>query len=230
MQFKIKQHFAIMGVLLLFTATACSNNNEETPAVDPPTTTVDIEAGTSPDDEANNANDSNETLIFDPCDVQTSNQDKNSSSSDSSPNSDPMSEQELLIIDELTRNAEDFEYEIGDFGGSLSFATISNPLTFNPAVYKDASSGRVLGYLFEGLTRVSWLDDRVEPELAQWWETSEDGTVWTFHLRQDVKWHDGEKFTAADVDFTFNRIIYNEDIDASDRAQFTLRYWDAETW
>lgn len=36
--------------------------------------------------------------------------------------------------------------------------------------------------------------------------SSEDSKVWTFHLRDDVKWHDGVKFTADDVLFTFNRV------------------------
>jgi peptide/nickel transport system substrate-binding protein len=42
----------------------------------------------------------------------------------------------------------------------------------------------------------------VEGDLAESWEASDDGTVWTFHLRQDVKWQDGEPFTADDVLFT----------------------------
>lgn len=48
---------------------------------------------------------------------------------------------------------------------------------------------------------------RIQPGLAKSWEvSSEDSKVWTFHLRDDVKWHDGVKFTADDVLFTFNRV------------------------
>ena len=47
------------------------------------------------------------------------------------------------------------------------------------------------------------------PELATSWETSPDGKVWTFHLREGVKWQDGEPFTAADVVFTYRYIIDN---------------------
>ena len=53
--------------------------------------------------------------------------------------------------------------------------------------------------------------------------------MWTFYLREDVTWHDGESFTAHDVDFTFNDIIYNDDIDASARATFNFRSLDEET-
>ena len=130
------------------------------------------------------------------------------------------------ITDQLKSNAEQFEYAIGESGGTLTLATISEPLTLNLALANDAGSSGVLGYLFEGLTRTSWLTDEVEPELAERWERSEDGLTWTFHLRRDVTWHDGEPFTAHDVDFTFNRIIYNGDIDASSRSSFNFRFLD----
>ena len=132
-------------------------------------------------------------------------------------------------LEQLNKNAEEFEYTVGNPGGNLTIATISEPLTFNLAISKDASSSGVLGYLFEGLTETSWLTDQVEPRLAESWEGSDDGLTWTFRLRKDVKWHDGESFTAHDVEFTFNRIIYNLDIDASSRPTFHFRYLDEET-
>ncbi len=130
------------------------------------------------------------------------------------------------IVAQLKQNAEEFQYSIGERGGALTFATISEPLTFNLAISNDASSSGVLGYLFDGLTETSWLTDQVEPSLAESWERSEDGLTWTFHLRRDVRWHDGQPFTAHDVDFTFNRIIYNDDIPASSRAAFQFRSLD----
>ena len=133
------------------------------------------------------------------------------------------------IVDQLRNNAEAFEYAIGDRGGDLTFATISEPLTFNLAIANDASSSGVLGYLFEGLTETSWLTDEVEPALAESWGRSADGLTWTFRLRTDIKWHDGQPFTAHDVDFTFNRIIYNHDIPASSRPSFHFRVFDEET-
>ncbi len=135
----------------------------------------------------------------------------------------------LSTVEQLRQNARDFEYAIGTQGGPLISFTISEPLTFNLAVSTDAASSNVLGYLFEGLTEISWLTDQVEPALAESWERSDDGLTWTFHLRQDVTWHDGQPFTAQDVDFTFNRIIYNTDIAASARATFHFRYLDEES-
>lgn len=42
------------------------------------------------------------------------------------------------------------------------------------------------------------------PDLAEKWEFSEDGKTLTFFLRKELKWHDGQPFTAKDVDFTFH--------------------------
>ena len=133
------------------------------------------------------------------------------------------------VVDQLRMNADQFEYSIGRHGGSLTFATVSEPLTFNLAISNDASSSGVLGRLFEGLTETSWLTDEVEPALAESWQPSNDGMTWTFNIRKDVRWHDGTPFTAHDVEFTFNRIIYNEDIPASSRASFHFRFLNEET-
>ena len=133
------------------------------------------------------------------------------------------------IVERLTQNAEEFQYTIGKHGGTRTFATVSEPLTLNLAISTDAGSSGVLGYLFDGLTETSWLTDQVEPSLAESWEHSEDGLTWTFNLRRDVTWHDGEPFTAHDVDFTFNRIIYNHDIPASSRPSFHFRYLSEAT-
>ena len=130
------------------------------------------------------------------------------------------------IVERLQKNAEEFEYAIGKYGGNLNYVTVAEPLMFNVAIAKDASSSSILGYLFEGLTENSWLTDAVEPALAESWERSEDGLTWTFHIREGVTWHDGEPFTAHDVDFTFNRIIYDEEVPTESRAAFTFRFWD----
>ncbi len=135
----------------------------------------------------------------------------------------------MAIVEELRRNAEGFSYEIGNHGGTLTVATISEPLTFNLALARDAGSSGVLGYLFEGLTETSWLNDEIEPLLAQSWERSDDGLRWVFHLRDDVQWHDGTLFTAHDVEFTFNRVIYNDDFQAASRASFEFRFLNDET-
>jgi len=47
----------------------------------------------------------------------------------------------------------------------------------------------------------------IVPSVATSWEISEDGLTYTFQLRQDVKWHDGQALTAEDVKFTYEKIL-----------------------
>jgi peptide/nickel transport system substrate-binding protein len=62
----------------------------------------------------------------------------------------------------------------------------------------------VYANIFEGLTRYN-PDGTIAPALAESWEISDDGTVYTFKLRQGVKFHDGTDFTADDVKFSLDR-------------------------
>lgn len=80
----------------------------------------------------------------------------------------------------------------------------------------------VTGYIFEGLTRLNALTLKVEPDLAEHWETSPDGLTWTFYLRKGILWHDGTPLTADDVVFTFNELIFNDNIPSSARDVFTI--------
>lgn len=89
----------------------------------------------------------------------------------------------------------------------LVSATISDPKTFNPLLVVDGASAAAVGDLFEGLARLNPVTIEMEPRLAEKWEISADGTVYTFHLRHDVRWHDGVALTAADVAFTFDAIF-----------------------
>ncbi len=116
----------------------------------------------------------------------------------------------------------DYRPQVGTYGGQLVDSTISNPKSFNPIIAKEANTIEVTQYIFEGLTRTSGITNEVEPNLAEEWEVAEDGVSWTFKLRKDVKWNDGKPFTADDVAFTFNQLVYNEDIPSSSRDIFTI--------
>jgi magnesium-transporting ATPase (P-type) len=55
--------------------------------------------------------------------------------------------------------------------------------------------------------RHNWNDKAaVEPDLAKSWEISPDGKVYTFHLYEGVKWHDGQPFTAEDVKYSLEKM------------------------
>ena len=57
------------------------------------------------------------------------------------------------------------------------------------------------------LTEYGAKDFAIEPGLAESWEESPDKTFWTYKIRPDLKWSDGEPLTAKDAAYTFNRII-----------------------
>ena len=49
--------------------------------------------------------------------------------------------------------------------------------------------------------------EQLRPGLATSWETSDDGLIWTFHLRKRIKFHDGEPFNAAAVKYSIDRTM-----------------------
>src|SRR5664279_3559163 len=93
------------------------------------------------------------------------------------------------------------------FDKTLVLPLATEPKTFNVLVAQETSSTEVTQYLFEGLTEFDPRTGAILPRLAESWEHSPDGLVWTFHLRKGVRWSDGELFTAQDVRFTFEDVI-----------------------
>ncbi len=108
------------------------------------------------------------------------------------------------------------------YGGQVVMSVASDPKTFNDIVASETSSSAVTGVLFEGLTTTDPFTLKVIPNLAERWEVSADGLQWTFYLRQDVRFFDGVPFTADDVVFTFNDLIYNPDIPSSSKDIFSV--------
>src|SRR4029453_18578921 len=75
----------------------------------------------------------------------------------------------------------------------------------DPTSAAAAAIGEVVHYnVLEGLTKVN-MDGSVVPLLAESWTIDPDGKVYTFKLRKNVKFHDGEAFDASDVKFSFER-------------------------
>ncbi|MCE5208644.1 MAG: ABC transporter substrate-binding protein [Chloroflexi bacterium] len=90
--------------------------------------------------------------------------------------------------------------EADKFGGTLTFGIETEPPGFNPIQHDNwyeiwiyATSNQPLTHGGENFG-TEW-----RPILAESWETSEDGLVWTIHLREGVTWQDGTPFTADDV-------------------------------
>jgi peptide/nickel transport system substrate-binding protein len=91
--------------------------------------------------------------------------------------------------------------------GSLVVAQAADVQALDPARVQDSESIEVGELLFEGLLRWKPGTTDIEPGLASSWQASPDGKVWTFHLREDVVFHDGTRLDAAAVEFSFARLL-----------------------
>ena len=80
------------------------------------------------------------------------------------------------------------------------------PTYIDPAVGSDFSSSTALVNLYDSLVYPD-MKGNAQPHVARSWETSADGLIWTFHLREGVKFHDGSELTAEDVKFSMDRLV-----------------------
>jgi peptide/nickel transport system substrate-binding protein len=98
--------------------------------------------------------------------------------------------------------------ETGDVqpGGTIRVALIQPTTEPNPLLVQDEGGAGILGSTGEFL---SFSDDKLElqPRIAESWEPNEDGSVWTFQIRQGVTFHNGATLTAQDVVATFDKLI-----------------------
>lgn len=82
----------------------------------------------------------------------------------------------------------------------------ADPRTLDPSLSEDVVGQIVLEDLFEGLTTVGE-DGSIVPGVAASWETSADGKTWTFHLRKEARWSNGEPVTADDFVYAWRREV-----------------------
>ena len=101
------------------------------------------------------------------------------------------------------------------YGGTLVVATKLEPSTYVYNYIWDGAIPYINRNIFSKLVAYDESSGELYGDLAESWENSEDLMTWTFHLRKDVKWHDGEPFTSADVKWTIESILeYGEGANA----------------
>lgn len=91
----------------------------------------------------------------------------------------------------------------------LIVRAIGDPMSFNPDTLPDDNNYPIVQNIFNRLVKLD-ASKQIIPDLASKWEVSEDGKNITFFLREDAKWHDGNKVTSKDVKYTFDTIKANE--------------------
>src|SRR6476469_9469151 len=88
---------------------------------------------------------------------------------------------------------------------TIAFAE-SQPKTLDPAAATSTDEFRVLRNVAEGLVGYDPQTLAPVPALAESWDISADGKVYTFHLRKGVTFSDGSAFDANDVKYSFDRL------------------------
>src|SRR5215475_4670704 len=110
------------------------------------------------------------------------------------------------------------------------FGAQGEPVQLDPAVITDGISSRITRQLYDGLVKYRGATTEVEGALAEKWEVSRDGKVWTFQIRKGVKFHDGNPLDAAAVVWNFERWwkAGHPQHDNQVKAGQTFEYWEAQ--
>jgi peptide/nickel transport system substrate-binding protein len=100
-------------------------------------------------------------------------------------------------------------------GGSVKGFIAAEPGPLDPHSASISGAQEAIAGIYSSLLQYDPKNPRdIIPDLAERWDVAADGTVYTFHLRQGVQWHDGVPFTAADVLATFTRLLASKRRDA----------------
>ncbi|MDO5018040.1 MAG: ABC transporter substrate-binding protein [Lagierella massiliensis] len=97
------------------------------------------------------------------------------------------------------------ENESVQTGGQIIVRHFGDPMSWDPDKLPDDNGYPIFQNIFNRLVKLD-ASKQVIPDLAESWDISEDAKEITFHLRENAKWHDGEKVTSEDVKYTFEKI------------------------
>jgi oligopeptide transport system substrate-binding protein len=118
----------------------------------------------------------------------------------------------LLLLGLLSCTSHSDSDHSGPGCGTLKMSEPFPPHSLYPPASKDISSTHIVSQIFEGLVRYNAVDLSVTPALAREWEIDTSGTVYTFHLRTNVLFHNnscfpggqGRRVNAGDVKYSFS--------------------------
>ncbi|MGL5749342.1 MAG: ABC transporter substrate-binding protein, partial [Paraclostridium sp.] len=96
--------------------------------------------------------------------------------------------------------------ELGEGKTQLNLTSSSDIPTLDISKAADTVSSEVLMNTMEGLVKVD-KDGKIIPGVAESWEKSEDGKTWTFKLRKNSKWSNGDTVTAKDFEYSWKRTL-----------------------
>ena len=111
----------------------------------------------------------------------------------------------LLVFAACTKRETDVEAGIRT--KTLIVGNGREPGSLDPHLLYGSIERNIHGALFEGLTALDEQTMRAVPAVAERWDVSPDGLVYTFHLRSSARWSNGDPVTAPDFAFAFQRVL-----------------------
>ncbi len=97
--------------------------------------------------------------------------------------------------------------EAGNRTQSIHLGNLGEPNDLDPHIPDSQNTGNIIQAFFEGLTQYHPQTSEPVPAVATRWEISADNLTWTFHLRPEAKWSNGDPVTAADFVFAYQRML-----------------------
>lgn len=127
------------------------------------------------------------------------------------------------------------------YGGVFRMNELEDFKNLYPLSIIDVISQRIANQVYEGMVKLSQTDLSVVPALAYRWEANADATVWTFHLRKGVRFHDdacfadgkGREMNATDIKYCFDKLCESSpnntcyDYTFKDRVKGATEYFES---
>ncbi len=104
----------------------------------------------------------------------------------------------------------------------FTFINETDIASVDPALITGTPEGRIVESIFEGLMRPN-AEYKPEAGVAERWEISEDGRVYTFFLRENARWSNGERVTAEDFHYSLRRLL-----DPQTASRYSYQAWYIE--
>tara|TARA_B100001750_G_C15522430_1_gene613263 strand:+ start:8307 stop:9992 length:1686 start_codon:yes stop_codon:yes gene_type:complete len=123
---------------------------------------------------------------------------------------DDRKEQSTKSVSSSTQNTEKSQAQSTQKTGGGTFRRLwSDPPTLDPHLTKDTTSAGIVVEIFSGLVGLS-TDLELVADLAETWDIDSTGTIYTFKIRENAKFHNGKNVTADDVKWSFERSASKE--------------------
>lgn len=102
----------------------------------------------------------------------------------------------------------------------FSFCNESEVQSLDPAMVSGQPEGRIIWSVFEPIVQLDPKTRKAKPGVAESWDLSDDGRVYTWHLREDARWSNGEPVTADDLLYSYRRFL-----DPATGAEYAQAMW-----